>query len=119
MTRYLVPQECGNRTGVRWAKVTNRRGHGLLFTAENGSAPMNGQSGNIQVMNFSALPYTPAEIENVLHHTELPPVHYTVVRASLAQMGVAGDDSWGARTPQEDLLDNTKPLHFAFRIRGI
>ena len=34
MTRYLVPQECGNRTGVRWAKVTNRRGHGLLFTAE-------------------------------------------------------------------------------------
>ena len=119
MTRYLVPQECGNRTGVRWAKVTNRRGHGLLFTAENGSAPMNGQSGNIQVMNFSALPYTPAEIENALHHTELPPVHYTVVRASLAQMGVAGDDSWGARTPQEDLLDNTKPLHFAFRIRGI
>ena len=29
-------------------------------------------------MVFSALPYTPHEIENAMHPYELPPVHYTV-----------------------------------------
>ena len=45
-------------------------------------------------MVFSALPYTPHEIENAMHPYELPPVHYTVVRVAKAQMGVGGDDSW-------------------------
>ena len=33
VSRYLVPQECGNRTGVRWAEVTDHRGRGLRFTS--------------------------------------------------------------------------------------
>ncbi|MBE5835337.1 MAG: DUF4981 domain-containing protein [Butyrivibrio sp.] len=103
--KYLVPQETGNRTDVRWAKVTDNRGRGLLFEAEN--------------MNFSALPYTPDELENAAHPYELPPVHYTVVRASMLQMGVGGDDSWGSRTHEEFLLPNDKKLHFEFSFRGI
>ena len=108
MTRYLVPQECGNKTGVRWAKVTDRRGRGLLFSVPEG-----------MTMNFSALPWMPEEIENAAHHTELPPVHHTTVRCSLMQMGVAGDDSWGARTHDEFLLSNKKHLHFEVSMRGI
>ncbi len=45
-------------------------------------------------MMFSALPYTPHEMENAMHPYELPAIHYTVVRAAKAQMGVGGDDSW-------------------------
>ena len=108
MTRYLVPQECGNKTGVRWAKVTDRRGRGLLFSVPEG-----------QSMNFSALPWTPDAVENAAHHTELPPVHHTIVRCSLKQMGVAGDDSWGARTQEEFLLSNREHLHFEVSMRGI
>ncbi|MFR6458583.1 MAG: hypothetical protein ACLUPG_19235 [Roseburia faecis] len=33
-----------------------------------------------------------------MHPYELPPVHYTVVRVAKSQMGVGGDDSWGAQT---------------------
>ncbi|MBR3873792.1 MAG: DUF4981 domain-containing protein [Clostridia bacterium] len=102
---YLKPQECGNHTGVRWAEVTDFRGRGLRFTGDE--------------MFFSALPYTPHELENALHADELPPVHYTVVRASLMQMGVGGDDSWGAMTHDEYLIDTSKPLHFRFCFRGI
>ena len=40
-------------------------------------------------LSFSALPYTPHELENAAHHFELPPVHYTVVRVAKKQMGVA------------------------------
>ncbi len=102
---YLVPQECGNRTGVRWAEVTDYRGRGIRFTGDG--------------MEFSALPWTPHEIENAAHGYELPPVHYTVARASLMQMGVAGDDSWGARTHDEYLIDVSKPLRFTFSFEGI
>ncbi len=103
--RYIVPQECGNKTGVRWAKVTDRRGFGFLFEG-NG-------------MNFSVLPWTPHEMENALHPYELPQVHYTVIRASLAQMGIGGDDSWGARPHPEYLLDISRPMRFSFRFKGI
>lgn len=83
MAHYLVPQECGNKTGVRYAKITDRKGSGLMFTGDR--------------MNFSALPYTPHEMENARHPFELPEVHYTYVRVSKQQMGVGGDDSWGPR----------------------
>ena len=105
LARYLVPQECGNKTGVRWAKVTDRRGRGLLFTGNN--------------MDFSALPYTAHELENAAHAYELPPIHYTVVRAALGQMGVGGDDSWGARTHEEYLLKRKGRMEFTFRFCGI
>ena len=74
---------------------------------------------NGQTMNFSALPWTPEEIEHAAHHTELPTVHHTTVRCSLMQMGVAGDDSWGARTHKEFLLNPGQHLHFEVTMRGI
>ena len=104
-TPYLLPQECGNRTGVRWAEVTNDRGRGLKLWLNGGE--------------FSALPWTPHELENAAHGYELPPVNYTVLKMSSMQMGVGGDDSWGARTHPEYLLDVTKPVEFAFSFRGV
>lgn len=105
LARYLVPQECGNKTGVRWAKVTDKRGRGMLFTGDN--------------MDFCALPYTSHELENAAHSYELPPVHYTVVRAALGQMGVGGDNSWGAQTHEEYLLTPQGRMEFSFCFRGI
>ena len=105
VARYMVPQECGNKVGVRWAKVTDRRGRGLMFEGDS--------------MSFSALPWTPHEMENARHPYELPEVHYTVVRAAMQQIGIAGDDSWGARPLPEYLLDISKKMAFTFRFRGI
>ncbi len=105
LARYMVPQECGNKVGVRWAKVTDRRGRGLLFEGD--------------CINFSALPWTPHEMENARHPFELPQIHYTVIRASMQQMGIAGDNSWGARVHPEYLLDISKIMTFTFRFRGI
>ena len=68
---------------------------------------------------FSALPYTPHELENAKHPYELPGVHYTVVRAALGQMGIAGDDSWGSRTHPEYLLDVKGKMEFTFSFRGV
>ena len=70
-------------------------------------------------MFFSALPYTPHEMESAKHPYELPPVHYTVIRAIGEQMGVGGDDSWGANVHPEYIPDVTKPVEFTFTFRGI
>ena len=105
MTPYLLPQESGNRTGVRWAEITRANGQGLKLWLNGGE--------------FSALPWTPHEIENAAHGYELPPVSYTVLKMSARQMGIGGDDSWGARTHPEYLLDVTKPLRFEFSFRFI
>lgn len=105
VARYMVPQECGNKVGVRWAKVTDRRGRGLLFEGD--------------AMSFSALPWTPHEMENARHPYELPEVHYTVIRAAMQQIGIAGDNSWGARPLPEYLLDTGHKMSFTFRFRGI
>lgn len=105
MARYMVPQECGNKTEVRYAKVTDAKGRGVLF------------AGN--AMSFSALPWTPHEMENAAHPNELPKVHYTVIRAALAQMGVGGDDSWGSKVHDEYLLPADRRLEFTFCFKGI
>lgn len=107
MAAYMVPQECGAKEEVRWATVTDRKGRGMLFEMEG------------EPMMFSALPYTPHEMENAMHPYELPQTHYTVVRVAKAQMGIGGDDSWGAFTHPEYLLDAEKKMEFCFSFKGI
>ena len=105
MAAYLIPQECGNKTGVRYAKLTDTNGSGIIFTGDS--------------IEFSALPYTPHEIECATHHNELPPRHYTIIRVNKMQMGVGGDNSWGALTHPEFLLPENTPMHLAFSFKGV
>ena len=105
MAKYLVPQECGNKVGVRYVRLVDAKGRGMMFEGDE--------------LSFSALPYTPHELENAAHVYELPQVHHTNVRVALAQMGVGGDDSWGSLVHPEYHIDVTKPLEFTFRFKGI
>ncbi|MEA5054988.1 MAG: hypothetical protein VB093_16300, partial [Propionicimonas sp.] len=70
-------------------------------------------------MEFSALPWTPFEVENALHPVDLPPIQRTVLRPALMRRGVGGDQSWGARTHPEYLLPAGEELVFRFGFRGI
>ena len=109
IAKYMVPQECGAKEEVRWAKVIDRKGRGMLFEMDENNGPM----------MFSALPYTPHEMENAMHPYELPEIHYTVVRVAKGQMGIGGDDSWGARTHEEYLLKTDKKMEFSFVFKGL
>lgn len=107
LSRYLVPQECGNRTGVRWLNVADRRGGGLKFTADG--APF----------EMSVLPYTAEELEAALHPEELPTPHYTIVNILAKQRGVGGDDSWGAPVYPEYCINGEEDIEFTFVLEGI
>lgn len=106
LTPYVRPQEAGSHTGVRWAEVTDDAGRGLRFDCVGG-------------MEFSALPWTPFEIENAPHPVDLPPIQRTVLRPALRRRGVGGDDSWGARTHPEYLVPGDRELEFRFGFSGL
>jgi len=92
---YVSPQEFGNRTDTRWLAVRDGEGRGLLVTGD-------------PVLEFSAHPFWPEDLTQESRGSKHPP---DVQRRDLvcltldaAQMGVGGDDSWGARVhPQYTL----------------
>ncbi|MDO4268462.1 MAG: glycoside hydrolase family 2 TIM barrel-domain containing protein [Eubacteriales bacterium] len=107
LSKYLVPQECGNRTGVRWLKVFDRQGRGLCFTA--GDRPL----------DVNVLPFTALELENAMHREELPTPHYTVVSILGAQRGVGGDDSWGAPVHDAYCISAEEDISFSFTVSPV
>ncbi len=103
-TKYLNPQECGNRTGVIYVNVYEENGTGLNFTATE------------QPFEMSVLPYSACEFDNAMHREELPESSYTWVRIAAKQMGVGGDDSWGAPVHQEFKIEAENPMTLQFEI---
>lgn len=101
-TKYLNPQECGNRTGVRYVNVYEENGAGLNFTATENPFEM------------SVLPYNAYELDNAMHRDELPDPTYTWVRIAAKQMGVGGDDSWGAPVHKEFKINSEEAMSLEF-----
>lgn len=105
MTPYLRPQECGNKTDVRFATVAAADGYGLRIEG----AP---------TVELNALPYAPEELEAHDHPYKLPASDKTVLRINYKQMGVGGDDSWGARTHPPYTLYANRTYAYRFALQG-
>lgn len=103
-TPYLRPQECGNCSEVRSYAVLDDKNDGIAILADE-SYP-----------NVSALPYSTPEIENASHADELPKANFTWLRILAKQMGVGGDDSWGAPVHPEYCIDASKRQELSFSI---
>ena len=99
---YIRPQDCGNRTNVRWFTVTNKGGFGLMIVA-----PQN--------MNFSALHYTPMDLEKANHPYELTKRKETILTIDMAHSGLGGGSCGPG--PMERYLLNTKKATFNYSIR--
>jgi beta-galactosidase len=108
---YVRPQENGTRADVRWMAVTNGAGVGLLAVG----APL---------LEASALPYLQEDFDEGQvkvnrHPTDLAPRDLTEVRLDWHQMGVGGDNSWGAQAlPQYRLPLRTYEWTFGLRPVG-
>lgn len=106
-TKYLNPQECGNRTGVRYVNVYEENGAGLNFTATE------------KPFEMSVLPYNAYELDNAMHRDELPDPTYTWVRIAAKQMGVGGDDSWGAPVHKEFKINSEEAMSLEFIVSSL
>ena len=83
MEPYVMPQENGNRTDVRWMSFVDNEDNGLLVVADS-------------LLSMSAWPYTEENINEAKHTNELKEAGFITLNIDLIQMGVGGNDSWSA-----------------------
>jgi beta-galactosidase len=84
---YIRPQETGNKTGIRWYKISNNQGKGLLIQS------------NI-LLSMCALHFYDSYLDDgdrkhQQHSDELKQRKQTQLHVDFIQMGLGGIDSWG------------------------
>ena len=114
-TPYMVPQDCGMHMQTKWLEIVRKtsldntdrgeRSSRLKITAEEG-----------KYFAFSCLPYTAQELENAMHHEELPPARRTVVSILGAVRGVGGINSWGADVEDAYHISGEQDITYGFWI---
>ena len=104
---YIKPQETGNRTDVRWVSLTNDDGVGLLAKAEGNT------------MEFNALRYTPEQLSNTLHSYMLPEGQDITLRLNQVQMGLGGDNSWGAMPLTKYQIPANQTYEYTYTLKPI
>ncbi len=105
---YGEPQETANRTGVRWAGFLDAEGRGLRFRAAAGGP-----------LEVGAYPFSQDDLENRRHPADIPLRPFTTVHVAHRNMGVGGEDSWGARPRPGHVLNADRAYRFAFRIEPV
>ena len=114
LTQYLVPQECGMRMDTEWLEIT--RHTALDNSRTDSSSQILRIEKNDEKFAFSCLPYTASEIENALHHEELPPARRTVLCIYGAVRGVGGIDSWGTDVEEDYRISAETDKDYSFTI---
>ncbi|MFV0539974.1 MAG: glycoside hydrolase family 2 TIM barrel-domain containing protein, partial [Aestuariibaculum sp.] len=103
---YVMPQENGNRTEVRWlAGTTKNNNEGLLVVAES------------KPLNMSVWPYTEENINEAKHTYDLKESGYLTLNIDLIQMGIGGNDSWSpVGAPMKKYQIPSKNYEYGFYI---
>ena len=118
---YLVPQEYGCHMDTHWVKLYGPAGAATAFAGESGMD--GGRSRCLEIameerpFHFSAIPYTPQELESALHREELPAPRRTVVSVLGAMRGVGGIDSWGSDVEPAYRVSADEDIEYGFVIR--
>ena len=99
---YVMHQENGNKTDVRWIKITDDAATGMKIT---GTPLM-----EVNVQNYSQQALNLAKPSKRLFRGDK-----TYVNIDLKQMGLGGDDSWSPRVHEEYQLKE-KSYRFGFVI---
>ena len=105
---YIRPQETGNRTGVRWVALTNDEGSGLLAVG----MPLL----NVSAWHFTMEDLDPGEQKAQRHTFDVHPRDLVTLNLDYMQMGVGGDDSWGA-LPHPEYRIPAREYSYSFRLR--
>ena len=99
---YLRTQDCGNRSNVRWFTVSNHDGVGMMVVADS-------------LMDFSALHYTPLDLEKANHPYELTRRKETILTVDMQHCGLGGGSCGPG--PMKKYLLKTEKATFGFSIR--
>ena len=108
--KYVRPQENGYKTDVRWFELRNEEGFGIRVTA-SGSLGFSTHHNPIEDFDMKTR-------DDYKHTNDIIKRDGVFVNADLKMMGVAGDNSWGARPyPQYSLPAGN--YYFKFSIEPV
>ncbi|MEV5610915.1 glycoside hydrolase family 2 TIM barrel-domain containing protein [Streptomyces sp. NPDC052225] len=111
-TSYIRPQENGSRTDVRWAVLGDERGRGLLVSGD----PLTDHP----LLEVNASHLTPEDLSvGARHDYQLDFRDEVVLRVSHRQMGVGGDNSWGAHTHDAYKLFADRDYAYTYWLRPV
>ena len=104
---YIRPQENGYKTDNRWVVFTNDNGKGIKITS-------------LEYFSFSAhhnynSDFDAGDKKQQRHSIDIKEKDFVNVNIDKAQMGVGGDNSWGAM-PLENYRIKAEKLSFSYRI---
>ncbi len=94
-TDYSRPQENGNKTGVRWVTLTDKKGKGLLVAAEGAPLGIGARFYDQQTMRESDYGFQMERSDNIY------------LNIDAAQSGVGGINSWNAFPLEKYRLNGT------------
>jgi beta-galactosidase len=108
---YIRPQENGHRTDVRWMALTKDNGTGLLVIADS---LIEFNALNNIVEDFDA---GPNKDEKLMHENDIKPGDLVEVHIDYRMMGLAGDNSWGARPyEQYQIKPGSEGIKYGFTL---
>lgn len=99
---YIMPQENGNKTDVRWAALTDLQGNGLLVTG-------------MPVFETSVHHYTPEDFTQAQHAHELIRRNETILHLDYRQGGLGSNSCGPGPLPQHQLA--AEEMHFCVRLK--
>jgi beta-galactosidase len=118
-TPYIRPQENGYKTDTRWLTLTNDNGTGVLVSGDPVIcfAALNNIHDDFESPGKLSQYRKDAKTANT-HTIDVKPRDFVNLNVDFGQMGVGGDNAWGARIhKQYRLLD--KKYEYSFRIRPV
>jgi len=118
-TPYIRPQENGYKTDTRWLTLTDDNGNGILVSGDPVFcfAALNNIHDDFESPGKLSQYRKDAKTANT-HTIDVKPRDLVNLNVDLGQMGVGGDNAWGARIHPEYRLLNKK-YEYSFRIRPI
>jgi beta-galactosidase len=87
--QYVRPQESGTKTDSRWFKLINEKGQGIKISTTD--------SFSFSAMDVSMETLDQEKKSDNHHMYDVVRDDFISVHVDMMQMGVGGDDSWGAR----------------------
>lgn len=103
---FVLPQETGNKTDVRWMALQDDTGKGLLVDAQD------------HLLEMSALHYTQEDLDQAKHPHELAGTDNTVLTIDYAQMGL-GTASCGPATRDEYRLKAGNIYSWQYHLKAL
>ncbi len=103
---YIRPQECGNKTDLKFLEMTKASGDLSLIIMSKEGVEANAQG------------FRPQEVMTYSHPHLMPDPDKTCLRVNGYQMGIGGDDSWGAPTHTGYRILTNRNYKYSFSFQG-